>query len=265
MRSAVKGFRRRTRHEFIEVLKESDPSIEVLEESEREVGYRSSGIDRATVYLSKLYGAVASLKSSTADSRREVYRHYLKSVTEHPVVRDQVVTLEKYRDRIMPRLVPPSFFRESPVNATVPSKAFGQTALSVVYVIDSENSVTFLTSELVKDLGLEATALHELALQNLERVFPASAVRSVIERKTANSFKMMDSFDATRILLVPKHLHSGEWIAAAIPDRDTLFLAPTPLDDDWSGMRKVARTPSGTGYRLLDRPLKVGHDGVEVM
>jgi hypothetical protein len=123
----------------------------------------------------------------------------------------------------------------------------------------------YLTSEQIEELGLELTALHELALQNLERVFPAAAVRSVVENKTANTFKMMDSFDATRVLLVPKHLRSGEWIAAAIPDRDSLFLAPVPVDDDWTGMKKVARTPGGTGYRLLDRPLKIGHESVEVM
>jgi hypothetical protein len=30
-------------------------------------------------------------------------------------------------------------------------------------------------------------------------------------------------------------------------------------------LKEVARTTGGTGYRLLDRPLKVGHEGIEVV
>jgi len=265
MRSALKGFRRRIRREFIEVLKETDPTIEILDDSERQLAYRASGIDRGTIYLGKLYGAIASLKPITPEAKREVYRHFLTSVQEHPAVADQVLSLEKHGDRIMPRVVPPSFFREVPEGAKMPTTPFGQTGLSVVYVIDSEQSVMYLTSQHTEDLALDSTALHELALRNLEKTFSAAAVRSVIEGNSANSFKMMDSYDATRILLVPKHLQPGEWIAAAIPDRDTLFLAPLPPDGDWGGMRKLARITGPTGYRLLDRPLKVSHEGVELV
>lgn len=265
MRSALKGFRRRTRREFIEVLKATDPTIEILDESEQQLVYRASGIDRGTVFLGKLYAAIASLKPSTPEARIEVYRHFFTSAQGHPAVADQVLSLEKHGDCIMPRLVPSSFFKEVPDGAQMPATPFGETGLSVVYVIDSEHSVLFLTSEHTAELALEPGALHELALRNLEKTFPAAAVRSVVEKNTANTFKLMDSFDATRILLVPKHLQPGEWIAAAIPDRDTLFLAPLPADGDWSGMRKVARATGPTGYRLLDRPLKVGHEGVEVL
>jgi hypothetical protein len=265
MRSALKGFRRRTRQEFIKVLKEMEPTMEVLEESEGQVVYRSQGIDQGKVFLGKLYAAIASLKPDTLDARREVYRHFFKSVTAHPAVIDQVLSLEKHGDRIMPRLVPASFFNEVPERAQLPNRPFGQTGLSVVYVIDSEDSVLFLTGEHTAELGLDSTALDELALRNLETTFPAAAVRSVIEKNTANTFKMMDSFDATRILLVPKHLQPGEEVVAVIPDRDTLFLAPVPQNGDWSGLKKLARVPSGTGYRLLDRPLKVGDENVEIV
>src|SRR6516225_1834643 len=114
MLSAIKGFRRRTRHEFIEVLKEIDPAIEILEESERQLVYRAQGIDRATMFLGKLYAGIASLKPSTLDARREVYRHFFQSVQGHPAVTDQALSLEKHGDRIMPRLVPSSFFKEVP-------------------------------------------------------------------------------------------------------------------------------------------------------
>jgi hypothetical protein len=265
MRSALKGFRRRTRQEFIEVLKETEPTIEILEESERQLVYRATGIDRGTVFLGKLYGGIASLKPSTPDARREVYRHFFKSVQAHPAVTGQPLRLEEHGDRIMPRLVPASFFKEVPERAKLPSTSFGQTGLSVVYVIDSEDSVLFLTNEHTAELALDSAALRELALRNLEKTFPAEAVRSVVEGKTANSFKMMDSFDATRLLLVPKHLQPGEEVSAVISDRDSLFLAPVPQNGDWSGLKKLARTPSGTGYRLLDRPLRVSHEGVEVV
>ena len=86
----------------------------------------------------------------------------------------------------------------------------------------------------------------------------------VVEGKTANAVKAMDSFDAARVLLVPNHLREGEAVAAAIPDRDTLFLAPLPADGDWNGMRKLARTRGGSGYHLLNQPLKITRDGFEI-
>jgi len=90
-------------------------------------------------------------------------------------------------------------------------------------------------------------------------LFMRSALKGFRRRTRREFIEAIKEIDPTMYLEV------GEWIAAAIPDRDTLFLAPVPPDGDWSGMKKVARTTGPTGYRLLDRQLKVGREGIEVV
>ena len=73
--------------------------------------------------------------------------------------------------------------------------------------------------------------------------------------------KLMDSFDAARLLLVPQVLEPEEALVAIVPDRDTLFLAPLPRDENWSSLRRLAHATDGPA--LLDRPLKVTRVGFE--
>ena len=60
---------------------------------------------------------------------------------------------------------------------------------------------------------------------------------------------------------------AGDWIGrtadfllAAIPDMDTLALAPAPEDSDWAPLRKLC-VPGGGKLLLPDRPLKVNRSG----
>jgi hypothetical protein len=76
--------------------------------------------------------------------------------------------------------------------------------------------------------------------------------------------KVGDTFDATRLLLVPEMLNEGEALAIVIPDRDTLGLLPVPADGNWAPIRKLARTPASP-YTLLDKPLRATRDGFEVV
>jgi hypothetical protein len=262
-RGALKGFRRSIRTGFIEYLKEAEPTVEILKESEGSLVYRTEGIDQGTLFLGKLYNAVASLKPDSPEARREVFEHFRVTLGE---TTEAVATLSlaEHGARIMPRLVTPSFFANVPKGVENPRMPFGNTDLSVVYVLDNDQTVMYLTTDHIQELGLDGPALHGLALGNLEKTFSSGLVRSVVEGKTANAVKAMDSFDAARVLLVPNHLREGEAVAAAIPDRDTLFLAPVPTDGDWNGLRKLARTRGGSGYHLLNRPLKITRDGFEI-
>jgi hypothetical protein len=104
--------------------------------------------------------------------------------------------------------------------------------------------------------------LHERALANLRRSFPALVVRSVAETRQVSAIRAGDSFDATRLLLVPGELQEGEELAALIPDRETLVLAPPPDDGDWGALRKLARTSAASPYTLCDRPLRVTRRGI---
>jgi hypothetical protein len=262
-RGAIKGFRRSVRMGYIEYLKETEPTIEVISESESSLIYRAEGIDQGAFFLRKLYLGVASLRPDTPEGRREVFEHFRATLGETTGV-GGTLSLAEHGERVMPRLVPASFFNQTPKGVEMPKMPLGNTSLSVVYVLNNDQTVLYLTADHARELGLDGPALHGLALGNLEKTFSPEIVRSVAEGKSASAVKMMDSFDAARVLLVPNHLREGEAVAATIPDRDSLFLAPLPADGDWSGLKKLARTTSGSGYHLLNRPLKVSRDGFEI-
>jgi hypothetical protein len=78
------------------------------------------------------------------------------------------------------------------------------------------------------------------------------------------AIKMMDSFDAARLLIVPEQLREGEELIALIPDRDTLTLVAVPKDGDWGPLRKLARVPDSE-HLLLDRPVRVRRGGFEAV
>lgn len=254
------AFRRSVRREFITVLRETHPDIEILEEREDALIVHGDGIDRGQLNLARLYSAAAGLKPYTPEARRDLYRHHVGMLREHAEAASGRITLATHGDRIMPRLVPPEFLSGLPPGTDLPHTPLESLGLSVVYVIDAEHSVMYIARAHADQLGLDLTALHERALQNLARVFPESAVNGVREKQSLIVFKAGDSHDAARLLLVPQHLNDGEEIAAVIPDRDTLALAPIPKDGDWSGLRKMARMPAGE-HVLLDRPLRVTSTG----
>jgi len=77
------------------------------------------------------------------------------------------------------------------------------------------------------------------------------------------NFKVLDTYDATRLLLVPSCLQPGEEVAAVIPDRDTLCVTRVPEDGDWSPLVELARIPSSDRL-LLDRPARVTSEGFEL-
>ena len=164
----------------------------------------------------------------------------------------------------MPRLVMPEFLSQLPPDSDMPHTPLASLGLEIVYVLNAPNSVMYLTGAHAKDLGLNAAGLHERALANLSANFPAQFVRDVLESDQLPVFKALDSFDAARLLLVPRHLRDGETIVALIPDRDTLFLAPLPQNNDWSGLKQLARTP-GSDHLILDRPVKVTNQGFELV
>ena len=76
-------------------------------------------------------------------------------------------------------------------------------------------------------------------------------------------FKSEDTYAAARLLLIPEQLVPGQLLAAAIPDRDTLVLAPMPLDGDWRLLKKIAKVPSGEA--LLEHPVKISREGFQLV
>jgi uncharacterized protein YtpQ (UPF0354 family) len=121
------------------------------------------------------------------------------------------------------------------------------------------NSVAYLSSSQLAELGLDSAAALKIAKENLGRSFDSALVRSTVEKPNLNVVKALDTYDAARLLLVPALLKPGEALAAMIPDRDTLVLAQAPKDDNWDGLTKLARNAAGDP--LFRKPIFVTSEG----
>ncbi len=111
-------------------------------------------------------------------------------------------------------------------------------------------------------LGMDETALHSRAIDNLSRLWPVEATRQAVENRGVVVTKAHDSYDAARLLLLPERLRDQEEVAAQIPDRDTLVVAPVPADGDWSRLDRLARSTAGP--ELFAGALRVSAAGIRV-
>jgi hypothetical protein len=168
------------------------------------------------------------------------------------------------RSKILPRLVTAEFVARANTNNDLPHRPLGETGLFVAYVEDGENSVRFVMGPLVEEACMDEEGLYQLAVENLGQTFNFAALRESQPDLGITTIKCGDSFDAARLLLIPKDLRPGEAVAALVPDRDTLTLTPVPADGNWSPLVELARIPASE-HLLLDRPLKVTSAGFEVM
>ena len=167
---------------------------------------------------------------------------------------------EKDAARVRPRLVPQSFFGSLPEQAELPRRPLGATGLWIVYVLDSALRVSYITRDIADELKLSDDALHELAMSNLRATFPPTVVRGAIDESQLVVYKTQDTYDATRLLLVPEHLHDGEALIVAVPDRDTLAMIQLPRAE----AKGFPMTPDDTDHLLLNKPLWVTKDGIEI-
>jgi hypothetical protein len=170
---------------------------------------------------------------------------------------------EANQDSVLPRLVRPEFLLALSDVVEIPRRALGDTGLWIVYVLDSEHAVEYVTRATAKKLSLDDDALHACALTNLSRKLPVEAIRQLLAEGRKAFIQSEDTFDAARILVIPKYLAEGEEIAAAIPDRDALLIGPVPSDGDWSIFSKLAQTP-GSDSVLLDKPVRVTSAGIDL-
>ena len=264
LRVLNQNFRRRVRYDFIQFLRERYPQFQVLAEREHYLLLRHDGSEEQ-IFLQKLYAGVAGMRAHESHQRRRIFTHFIEALMEHQDLANRALELEKDGDKIMPRLAPPAFVSAvgRKLKEELPHTPVAALGLAVVYVLDAPESVVYLTRKHLGELGLDLAATHERALSNLERKFTSEVVREALTGGKINVVKTLDSYDAARILLVPKFLKPGESVAAAIPDRDTLVLCAVPRDDNWSAIVKLARTPAGE--TLLNKPIKISPGGFELV
>jgi hypothetical protein len=261
MFASWKHYRTSIRRDFLAYLEAERPELQVDDvDSERIIVSTEEG-GHGSLYLDRLYSASTSIKLEDKESLRELFAQYADTIAEGQQALS--VDAERDRGRIYPRIVRRDWALEAARQVgsdPLPFVPLGPDGLDVVFVLDSENSVAYLQSEQLADLGMSPEEAFELAVANLGKSFRPEAVRPIVEEGSMSVVKSEDTYDAARLLLIPDSLQEGESVAALIPDRDTLVLTPVPDDGDWRSLTKLAK--SADGDPLWMEPLVVTPHGV---
>ena len=258
------GWRRGIRREFIAFLKEKFAGLKVVEEHGMYLLVEGGrGFESGIVGLAGLYKAAAQPEVRTPKDRREVYEEYLQVLRDGLAVSSHKLDPERDAVNVMPRLVTREFFAEEPALAGAPNVPLGGTGLYVVYVLDGDASVVYLTRDHLKELELTEAELGATAVENLKARSPIEhLVRGAAEKGQVVSVKQLDTYDATRLLLLPDLLRDGETLMAVTPDRDTLVFAGAGDRENLEALEEML-LPLAEKV-LLKRVLRVTSGGIEL-
>lgn len=170
-------------------------------------------------------------------------------------------------NNLLPRIVSGDFLLRFPPEAGLVSRQVDGTDLLEILVLDSSESVAFVTTGLLEELQLTRDEAFQVASGNLQLRLPENVVRGVLEENQMPMIQTLDGFDAARVLVLPGRLKDGETIAAVIPDRDTLVLLAVPPDKDtdefWSGLANFPGSDESSPT-ITNRPLRVTRDGIRM-
>ena len=267
---ARRSWRTSVRQELVDHLRRTAPELAItaIHPDRLELAVPGAAPDAgATFYLARLYQRIAELPAGDTPELRAGRAAVYDTIVA--TIRDGATGLESLdaeaeRANVMPRLLTDRALAgmRAQVGAgkALPSLPSGVAGLSIVFVLDREASVAYLTGELLAELKLTPESALDLARVNLARTFSRDVVRSAVASRNISVVKSLDSFDAARLLLVPGYLDAGESLVALIPDRDTLVLTAPPEDGDWHGLRKLANVADGDP--LWAEPLIVTSAGI---
>ncbi|MFH2046245.1 MAG: DUF1444 family protein [Pseudomonadota bacterium] len=239
---AAKSYRKMIRQELIDFFKEHEPELTIDVQGERELLIRDNATgDESTLFLHNLLQQVSTIKEDNKEERKKQYEILLNTYKEKNI--DIELDPEQVVERLRPRLLQEADLDNivSQNKTKIPSISFGISGLYAVLVIDRENSVAYVDDESLTKMGLTKEEAFEIAKDNLRKTIPEESIHQMISNDTINVVKTMDTYDASRILILPSFLKPEESIVALIPDRDTLTLAPVPSDGDWSPLKKLAK------------------------
>jgi hypothetical protein len=263
--------RRRWRQALVDHLRRTAPDIEIaaIHHDRLELRFPGRGPDaRGTFHLERFYDLMTALAyghgAAAPDQRSAVYDTIAAAIRDGATGLDGLDAAAE-RVNVMPRIVNDATLAAlrghvAGSGKDLPSLPSGVAGLSIVFVLDREAAVAYLTGDLLADLELTPDQALEVGRANLARDFGRDVVRAAVGSPNLNVIKTCDSFDAARLLLVPGYLEAGERLVALIPDRDTLVLTTPPADDDWAGLRTLAVTADGDP--LYPEPLVVTSAGI---
>jgi hypothetical protein len=254
--AAARSYRASLRRGLREYLRGERPHLHVVEETSQYFRLADeAGNEVGTLNFQRLYEV-----APRSDAERLLaYSRMLGAI-------DQAASLAALtpadRHAVRPRILHERALAalQASRRGSTPSVPLGVCGLHVVLVLDGEHSVAYLGQEELALLGTSLEEGMELAKANLFRSFDPQVVQRALRAEDTVVVRGDDTYDATRLLLVPQLLSPGDEIAAAIPDRDTLVLLGSPNQNDWALLEDLARTAEGDP--LCAVPLRVTHEGI---
>ena len=262
---SMRSWRKQLADDLVAYLGHHLPDWRVEARSTSKLVLRNDAGDAAEFSLFNLRDAASRVRGDAATqarAREELFATAVSAFQEQVALLARAPDPEGLLARVFPRVVNAGFKAGLPGGVTMPHRPLGDTSLLIVYVIDSTHAVAYIDDARMRALGMDEAALYARALANLRGLWPVEATRQAVENRNLVVTKALDTYDAARLLLLPERLRDDEAMAALIPDRDTLVLAPVPRDGDWSRLHRLARSTSGR--ELFDRALHVSPAGIRV-
>lgn len=255
------ALRRRVRKEFVALLNERHPEVEVLRLTTNELLCRLPGMDCAVLRLRNLYGEVS--KARTRERRQDVMEQYATALQGMSAAARETLSLETHGERLFPMLAQRRVRKDLAAPEGMPFTPLESLDLEILYVIERESSFDYVGERQRRDLGLGTHGLYECCLENLRKRFPPERIREQLARGSHTVVFAQDAFTATRLLLLPEALDPGQMAAAMIPDRDTFAFWPADERTDWEELR--GSYVAGSTHVLVSCPVRVTMRGFERM
>lgn len=182
---------------------------------------------------------------------------------EQPVAESPTIVVAV--ENLLPRMVANDFLLRFPPEAELVSRPIIDSRLLEVLVLDSSESVAFVTTSMLDDLQLSEDEAFRVAEENLKPRLPENVVRGVMEHNQMPMLQTFDGFDAARVLVLPSRLKAGETVAAMVPDRDSCVLLAVPPEKDtpefWAGLADFPGCDASSPA-ITSRPLRVTRSGI---
>jgi hypothetical protein len=238
------------RDECVSYLAKEFPQVAVISRDADALRLQLTNGAYHQVFLDRIYSAIADLDGPNSNRRHEIYKNFFQVLNDR--IPDEI-SWEMDAVRIRPRVVSLETLQamQRQIGMELPKSPLHQTGLWVLYVLDSEHSVAFVTEPMRNKLGISKGQLHQRALDNLATTFDVRKFIAELEAGSMVRVMTLDSYDASRLLLLPEHVPEGVRLAVAVPDRDLMFVLRAEDDSAFEVMSQIAKLPS-------ERPI---HDG----
>jgi hypothetical protein len=263
--SRWRGMCRSVREDLTRLLPEKHPEAKVLREEMGNLVVQMQDGSERVWEMADVYAEVARLPGMGRDpqDRTRVYHNAVTALLA-PSGEAGPLSLATHGEWIKPLLVPQQALEQSSSDEALHTP-LPELGLAVLYVLDVPKGRRHLTRQDGAALGMDAGAVHRLALDNLGENFPREMVQGALEGN-GSAVQFGDSLDATRLLLVPGCLQPGQEVLALAPHRDMLLLLPASMLDDPEKLQEGLSMVGCEGHpALLQRPVRVTHTGFQLV